>query len=267
MIKLFGGNKFIDFKSWTFPGGERNVKILEPTDIDRYKSFTIHCIFEGSEDIIDIMLLVNAVRNINRATHLRLCIPYFPFARQDRVMTAGEPLALQVMVNLIKSCKFDEVEVWDPHSDVLASMFEPGTLLIKTQEELMKDTIKKYCTPNEHVALISPDAGASKKIYKLAKTLGWSVIEANKVRDVATGQITGTKIDTEALQAYDRLIVVDDICDGGRTFIELAKVITKHTEARLELYVTHGIFSKGREVLEEYFDRVECINSLEKNNV
>jgi ribose-phosphate pyrophosphokinase len=44
-------------------------------------------------------------------------------------------------------------------------------------------------------------------------------------------------------------LIVDDICDGGRTFIELAKVLRPLTSGQVKLYVTHGIFSAGFEAL------------------
>ena len=106
MITLYGGNQDIDLKWWTFPGGERSVSITYPNDIIRLKTFTVSCFFEGSNDLIDMLLLVNAIRNISNTTRLRLFIPYFPFARQDRVMSTGEPLSLQVAVQLIKLCNF-----------------------------------------------------------------------------------------------------------------------------------------------------------------
>lgn len=261
MIKLWGGNKNIELNFWTFPGGERNVKIVDPEEILRFKSFTVICDYRGSNDLIDMLLLVNAVRNVSRFTQLRLFMPYFPFARQDRVMTVGEPFALQVAANLIRSCNFTEIEVWDPHSDVLAGMFDPGTLLIRTQWELWEKSLFSEYDRND--ILISPDAGALKKIYKLAGKTGLRVVEATKIRDVSTGNIVETKIDVAALETASRCYIIDDICDGGRTFIELAKVIRNGGyTGELELCVTHGIFSKGKEILNEYFDAVTALNDM-----
>lgn len=267
-VNLYGGNKCIDLKWWTFPGGERNVRIVDPLEIERYKSFTINCKFHGSDDLIDILLLVNACRNIDKDVRLRLQIPYFPFARQDRVMCSGESLALQVAANLIKSCNFSEVEVWDAHSDVLSGMFEAGQLRIIHQSYLAKDQI--MFNPEVLIgncALVSPDAGALKKIYALAKNLDMPVVEASKKRDVKTGEIAATCIDLREVNKYNTLIVVDDICDGGRTFVELGKEIRKVFTGNLVLVVTHGIFSKGIKVFDGLFDSVLYSNDMRKQNV
>lgn len=256
MITLFGGNRDITLQWWTFPGGERNVKIVDPGEIERFGAFTVRCDFRSSDDLIDMLLLVNAIRNVNRNTKLRLLIPYFPFARQDRVMTPGEPFALQVMVNIIKSCNFNEVEVWDPHSDVLSGMFEPGVLNIVPQEDLVR------IGPDIDACIVSPDAGALKKIYKVAKRVNLPVVEANKVRDVETGQIIKTKIDDD-IKNYTKAYIVDDIIDYGGTFIALADAMRKSGfSGKLCLCVTHGIFSGGAKPLEHIFDEIKIINML-----
>lgn len=260
MITLYGGNKNIDLNWWTFPGGERNVKIVDPQEIHRYRNFKVRCDFQGSDDLIDLMLLVNAVRNVVAGTKLWLQIPYFPFARQDRLMTEGEPFALQIAAQIVNSCNFEEIEVWDPHSDVLAGMFGAGKLKIIPQEYFVK-----YCNlPKYDSYLVSPDAGALKKIYKSAKTLGIEVIQANKNRNPATGEIINTHINLHPeITPNSTFIIVDDICDGGRTFIDLAKAIKSmyNDSNKLILYVTHGIFSKGLEPL-ECFDKIYCANNM-----
>lgn len=255
-VTLFGGNQNIELKFWTFPGGERNVKIVDPLAISRFKSFTIRCDYRSSDDIIDVLMLVNACRNVDGHVRLRLLMPYFPAARQDRVMTEGEPFALQVMAQMINSCDFDEIEVWDPHSDVLAGMFPAGKLLIKAQWDLAGRWADQFADPNTY--FVSPDAGALKKIYKIAKAFNRPVIEATKVRNVNTGEIVRT--DIQRIEAHGTFVVVDDICDGGRTFIELAEVIRANYNVKeLILVVTHGIFSKGKEVLSAY-DKIFAYN-------
>jgi ribose-phosphate pyrophosphokinase len=56
--------------------------------------------------------------------------------------------------------------------------------------------------------------------------------------------------------------IVDDICDGGRTFIELSKELKKRNCGNVYLIISHGIFSKGIDVLREHFTKVFCTNSI-----
>ncbi len=264
MIKLFGGNKYIDLKWWTFPGGERNVKIVDMEEIFRFKSFTIECHYRNSDDLIDMMLLVNAIRNVDATTRLSLRIPYFPFARQDRVMTPGEPFALQIPVQLIRSCNFRSVEVWDAHSDVLAGMFGPGEFVNINQWELLRKTY----TPEKNADfIVSPDAGSLKKIYKCSEVLGGiPVIRGDKTRDCKTGDISGVIAYTSKQEIQGkRLLIIDDIVDGGRGIIDLSRELKKYSPESISVYITHGIFSKGIDVFRGYIDDFYCPNVMNED--
>ena len=88
------------------------------------------------------------------------------------------------------------------------------------------------------------------------------IITANKVRDMKTGNILRTEI--PVLDQHDNIqyVIIDDICDGGRTFVELAKAIKEgRPTAKIYLVVTHGIFSAGYSQLGEYFERIYTTNS------
>jgi ribose-phosphate pyrophosphokinase len=60
-------------------------------------------------------------------------------------------------------------------------------------------------------------------------------------------------------------VIVDDICDGGRTFLEIAKTIRSERNIsilKIYLVVTHGIFSAGFDELKKHFDGIYCTNSV-----
>jgi ribose-phosphate pyrophosphokinase len=265
MITVFGfENKF-----WTFPGGERSVK-LTPGSYVKSEPIQITMNFQSSDDLIDMILAANALRHMyGHDIKIDLVVPYFPFSRQDRVMTEGESFGLQSADDIIKMCNFDSVTTWDIHSDVAGAMFPPGVFRNIPQENLWSEFIKSSLAEGKTV-IISPDAGALKKIYKVAQKTGLTVVEAKKVRDVATGQITHTEFDGSQLADVDTAIIVDDICDGGRTFTELSKVIrASGFTGRLLLCVTHGIFSKGLSVFDgpDGFDAVYTINNINRVDI
>lgn len=115
---------------------------------------------------------------------------------------------------------------------------------------------------SDDLLLISPDGGALKKIYKVAAYLqNYEVIECSKSRNVKTGQLTGFKVYADDLQGKDCLIV-DDICDGGGTFLGLAKELKAKNAGNLYLAVSHGIFSKGFDELEKYFTKIFTTDSF-----
>lgn len=263
--KLVINGESVPLSFWTFPGGERNVRIDFANKYSPSARVLIECIYKGSDDLVDLILLVNALRQEN-LSDISLSIPYFPFARQDRVMTKGEANALQAISQVFNMLNLKHIEIFDPHSDVLEALFPPGVLSITRQWEIWGSCISAY-EDLTNIGLVSPDTGALKKIYKLADMLNVPVVCAQKVRDVSTGKITSTTIDVSNVLNLASLYVVDDICDGGRTFIELAKAIRSQGYAgKLVLCVTHGIFSQGLEVLEHY-DTIRCHNNLSGFNI
>ena len=86
------------------------------------------------------------------------------------------------------------------------------------------------------------------------------MIECSKNRDVKTGKLTGFSVYTDDLNGKDCLIV-DDICDGGGTFIGLAEKLKNKNSGKLYLAVSHGIFSNGFTNL-DCFERIFTTDSI-----
>ncbi len=236
MIELINGK----FETFVFPGGEISVRVIECFPLAH-----IRAVIKNSEDIMRLLLLCDAIKRKGRKIH-RIDIPYLPYARQDRVCNAGEALSVKVMADLINSIGASQVCIVDVHSDVALALID-NVHNYPAHEMGLLDIIGDKL-------IICPDAGAEKRILKLKMPY----IMATKVRDVATGEIKETKIYGD-VHGRDCLII-DDICDGGRTFIELAKVLLASGAASVELYVTHGIFSKGLDVFKGLINKIYHYN-------
>jgi ribose-phosphate pyrophosphokinase len=191
---------------------------------------------------------------------IHIVMPYFPGGRQDRVMVAGESLTVKVYADIINALQVSTITILDPHSDVTSALLDNCVVLTNhpfidlVQPHIPDDTI-----------LISPDAGASKKISALAKRLGISlVLECGKKRDTITGKLSGFNVPAENLKNKPCLIV-DDICDGGGTFLGLGEELKKKNSGDLFLAVSHGIFSKGLNHLSETFKQIFTTDSISSN--
>lgn len=252
---------------FSFPGKEihltRDWKIY-----NTYSNQLVEISFEGSDDIMALLLVDNLLKLQNYKYDL--LIKYFPYARQDRHTTKDSPFSLRVMTDIIKLCNVNKVIVWDPHSDILEALLPEGMLEVVSQSSLLVDTLKDgYQYLKKNFAIVSPDSGALKKIYSCAKAFSFDVpvVKADKNRNTATGEITGSMVYNLQDVGDKDLLIVDDICDGGRTFIELAKAIKDHCDYKqnkIHLYITHGIFSKGLDVFDQYIDKIFCANIINK---
>lgn len=261
-FKLFVGHQPVAITKTVFPGGESCIRIEGNGWEPFQQNAKITMDFKSNSDMFDLALLVDAVRHhYGPDTNIALDMPYLPYARQDRVCNKGESLSVKVVATLINSLNFTRVYCQDIHSNV-------GEALINNLTHIKlascANDVVKFCKP-EMTALVSPDAGAEKKVFDFAKEVGYtSIIRASKVRNVATGKIERTTIIDEI--SMQDMLIVDDICDGGRTFIELAKAIRAedfgNEGQKINLYVTHGIFSAGLEVFEGFIDKIYVHNLM-----
>jgi len=245
---MIAGIGFVHTK-FNFPCGELHIEIL-PTYVQKGKRVSIHFEYENNEEIIELLLLCNALKKCGMILE-GIAMPYVPYGRQDRVNFPGQPLSIEVFANLINSCEAKVVNITDPHSDVT-------TALIKNCEVIEQyEALEKYFDESvQDFWLISPDAGASKKIYKLAKKVKIKgIIECSKTRDLSTGDILYVTVHAKDL-GYTDCYIVDDICDGGKTFIEIAKKLKKINCGKIVLLVTHGFFTKGLDVFHGYIDEI-----------
>ena len=166
---------------------------------------------------MDLLLLNDALRRVaGEGAAVTLRLPYLPYARQDRVTVAGEPLSVKVFCTLINAMKFDRVVVADPHSTVAPALLD--RVEIESAEGFLGQVL---ALPElwRGVAL-APDAGAHKRVLALGERFGAPVVCCAKLRNTATGKLSGARVLDEVPDLP--LLVVDDICDGGGTFVALA---------------------------------------------
>jgi ribose-phosphate pyrophosphokinase len=259
-------NKPIEF--FKFPGGECQVNIVESLmSISTYDTITVKAYLYNSDDLISLLLTIDAIRRTIFSKEIDLIIPYFPYARQDRVCNCGESLSIKVIADLINSLNCQSVTIYDPHSNVTPALINNCTII--NQYVIIRHTALHKLIYDENLILISPDQGAEKKVREIAMEFDRPMLCATKVRDTKTGEIVRTSINIDDNEIRDGILddnflIIDDICDGGRTFIEIAQELKRRgfRNRNLYLYVTHGIFSKGLEVLKPHFNKVYCYHTF-----
>ena len=253
----FPQTQLIDYKSFSFSAGELQVRL---PDISRYNNLTIVSRYPTSQDLIEISMVLSAINNLNTFSgQVTLLLPYLPYSRQDRVCYAGEAFSLQALAGLLASglTPFDRVVTWDVHSNEALTVFqEEGVDFFNVPPEAFVSKFRNLGVDlsSSHV-VIAPDKGAVERANSVAKEIGANTIfYAEKKRDPSNGNILGIEIapGQGEVNLHNReILIVDDICDGGKTFIELAKTLWKYNPKEITLYVTHGIFSKGLDVFYE----------------
>lgn len=243
----------LNFKKFDFPSGcEPHIRIEEKVV---FPSILITTRINSMNDLMILMLAVDALRRMG-TKNIELFLPYLPFARQDRVMVPGEPLSIKVIADMINSCNFDLVEIYDPHSYVSAALINNFRSI--SNHTFVRDVLRD----KENYLIVSPDAGAYKKIFDVCQFIGHhdEIVFCNKIRDVKSGIITKTTCSESDFCGKD-LYIIDDLIDGGKTFIMLSEELRKRNCGKVNLIVSHGIFSAGIDALHN-IDHVYVTNSF-----
>ena len=214
-------------------------------------------------EFVNAMFLVDAVNRAKKFDQIEtLVLPYLPGARQDRTNPTGDVLfTAESVADLINSRFFSKVISLDPHSPVMPSYIR------HFREYPLENVVKQI--PNKYDGVIVPDKGAKDRAERVANSLNLPIFYGGKTRDVATGKLTGftlERLEPTYKQGFSKdilghYLVVDDICDGGGTFIGLAKEIADQN-ATADLYVSHGIFSRGFDGLDNAFQNVYTTDSF-----
>ncbi|MFT3946220.1 MAG: ribose-phosphate pyrophosphokinase-like domain-containing protein [Agriterribacter sp.] len=233
-----------------FPDNQPHVNIRDIEEDDEVK---VICSLTDSIKVIQLLETANALDNLFAKKKL-LVIPYLMAARYDRLMQHGDSIDVKVVADLINSCGFSKILLFDAHSDV-------STLLIKNAVNITNCQMVEQYNMQDGV-LICPDAGAAKKVSKYFE---WNknlkdIVYCSKNRDLATGKLTLEVLEPQECENRN-CVIIDDICDGGATFLSIAeKIKPKH----LTLIVSHGIFSKGFATLEQKFNQIIVSDSFNK---
>jgi ribose-phosphate pyrophosphokinase len=241
----------IKFEKTQFPDGQQSIKII--SNVGSEIAIKIYSKFTSFKDLELILCATAALKNLGM-TDIFLYIPYFLGGRSDRKFEVGSINYIKdVVAPIINTQHYKGVLVLDPHSDVIEACIDrlekiDNHSLVKAALTAIDNTN----TAREKMCIISPDAGALKKIYGVAKHFDiQNVVTASKVRDLKTGKILHTEIPKINGDGDKNFVIIDDICDGGKTFIECAKVLRKdYPNSKIVLGVAHGIFSNGLSVFE-----------------
>lgn len=277
------------YNAWVFPGGEIHIKIDE-------RMIPIlsndHCIdivtrLNTSQDIMFLLLMVDVIKKDYKGFLIRLFLPYMPYQQADRNFGENESFSLKTMTNLINSMGLYEITVFDPHSDVCMGLLNNSVVmdnskfilevLFQMRDEyvavsgfgeadtniLVKEGkfVDKRVTDN--LIILSPDAGAYKKIFKLCEKIGFKgQIECcSKSRNHNTGELT---IIVPKFDENKNVLIIDDIALGSNTFFNIRKELKN---PKVFLAVSHGIFNDNVDKLETEFEKVFTTNSRRNESI
>lgn len=246
----------LEVKTSTFPGGEIFLRLPEkmPSQV------TLFSRMNSANDFLQLLMVEDAARRAG-ATLINAFIPYFPYARQDH-FNVGESLSLKVVTELLNRLCFNKIIIYDPHSDVTPALLDDVRVI---NNHAFLDWVITQLKWDDFI-LVGADGSSTKRLEKYVNVQRpYPIVGCAKQRNQLTTEITGLHVLGNFFNK--KCLIVDDICDGGATFIkpELGVIpqLLKAGASEVALAVSHGIFSKD---LLDFDDvsKIFCTNSFRR---
>ncbi len=229
-----------------FPDNTTQVWKLSEWLLKESNWFHITWEFTQEGEFLQIAQLKTLLDSYGHRSALR--IKYLPYGRQDKEVSNTATFALRPFAQLLNSLNFEEIIITDPHSTIALDLIKNSRAEYPIHE---LDAAVKLTESN---IFCYPDKGAVSKYTKIYNYMTNGPAAENysfgeKVRDQLTGNITSYQLFGDVKNKT--VMIVDDICDGGMTFKILTKDLLDAGAKEVNLFVTHGIFSRGLRTLKE----------------
>lgn len=256
MIQLMNeNNEVIDFKTTTFPDGTSQVWHVDDKNLNPDLGHYILWVFENEAELFHVCQLAHLCQEVYDLD-LELVCPYLPYGRQDKEISNKSTFALSTFKDVLYNVGICRIETFDAHSksDMVYDLLDGPTVV---------DFHKAILGKNNYDVICFPDKGASLRY----DTYGLESVYCEKSRNPQTGEILGLNLISNRVDlANKRVLIVDDICDGGLTFIKTAELLKTWTPY-IDLAVSHGLFSKGKQLLYNAgIKNIYTTNSLPRNS-
>ena len=234
-----------------FGAGELNIK-LEP--IEGNVDITWNYEHDGE------LFTIACIRHYYVDKRCFLTMPYLPHARMDRVKNPEDVFTLQTFASFINSLVFEKVRVLDAHSNVgIALIHRCENMSPKEHIQRVIDKLgyNKYC-----LCLFFPDEGAQKRYGEMFPEYRQAF--GIKKRNWETKKIEGYMIVGQEHITNSHVLIIDDICSYGNTFIKAAEAVNEVGAEGVSLYITHceECINKGNVFTSNLFDNVFTTDSL-----
>ncbi len=240
MISLNG----VEITHTLFPDHTRQVWKLDKKDIRHIERYTYQeIIWEYAHDSELILLaqLVDLIRSYHDNPYILLKLPYLPYARQDKAVSNDTTFGLKSFGTLLNSLKLDYIQVIDVHSQE-AYKYINNLHNVEPLYWINSIITRLKATP------YYPDKGALTRYGNMKLKNHNPNYYAIKQRCQKTGKIKSIRLKSKVKGV---IIIVDDLCDKGGTFIQLAKKLYKAGAKEVHLYTSHGLYTAGIDVLRE----------------
>ena len=246
------GCKYIQAATTRFPDGECYTRIDTAALND---DVAIVQNTYPDENIIEMFLIQDAVKRMG-AKKITLVIPYFGYARQDRIFKPGEPESAKVLAKRLRMICSRVITI-DIHKEAVLKHFSKPHKDVKAAEAIANHFMERNID-----LVLAPDVGAFGRAKDIGDRMGVPYDHLEKTRLSGTDvRIAPAKFDCKD----KNVLIVDDIIATGSTIIAATQQLKEAGAKSVTVACTHGVFTGNamERLTGSAIDGVLCCNTLE----
>ncbi len=218
-----------------YPDKEVSVRIGEP--VEGKEVFVVGSTFAPAEHMLSLAILINTAR-IHGARAVNVIIPYFAYAKSDKVDAPGSSVSAGVMADILASAGATRVLAVGLHSSFVNDRFEVPLIELSPMR-LLADAFKAHHVQN--IAVVSPDEGGVHRAREFAACIGApDIITVAKIRKTPsvvkvariTGEVRGKNV-----------VLVDDMVQSGDTLLKAMHALRREGAKDVYVAVSHAVQS------------------------
>ncbi|KAJ0404333.1 hypothetical protein ATCC90586_007647 [Pythium insidiosum] len=223
-----------------FADGETSVTVDEGV---RGHRVYIVCSTNSVDRLMELLLSISAMRRAS-AKSITAVIPFYGYARQDRMHKGREPVAAADIARMLEVMGVDHVVTVDLHSAQIEGFFKP---------EIPVDNLQAYPVGAVYFAetqvanpiVIAPHSSAVHRAVQFRDILSRSLDESVPLAFVVRKHRLDDKLPGELVGEVEgkNCIIIDNLVDTGSTLVKTAKVLKQRGAKTVSAFCVHGRFS------------------------
>lgn len=190
-----------------------------------------------NDNLIELLLMLDALRRAS-ARRINVVIPYFPYARQDRMARGREAISAKVVARALEMAGASRVLYVDIHALQIQGFFNIPVDTLTALPILAGYFENDPRFSPDRTAIVSPDVGRARLAGKYAEQLGLPLVVMHKRRLSFSETRAATVVgDIKGKTA----ILIDDLVAGGSVLDQIPALIEAGAEPPVYLSITHPV--------------------------
>lgn len=209
------------------------------------------CSAPVNDTLMELLLYIDAFRRAS-AHSITAVVPYFPYARQERMARGREAISARVVANALENSGVERVIFVDIHARAIQGFFNIPVDPLSAMPVLAEH----FRAPRfDNAVVVSPDVGRAGLAGRYAEWLGKPLVVMHKrredVSEVKTTHVVG--------DARDKIpIVIDDIMAGGSVLTQVDDLLDQGARPEVYFCVTHPV------LLPSAMERLAAMDALKE---